>query len=189
MSLVYQMRLTGGAAIPTPNPHVSGQNAEIYLPFDVTGRTTITLDSVHVSNTGAGHTTVEQIQIQFFPTQSGSIDSSEKHSNLVLPVFGQTVTRLDNLDLRFFQHLSSSQSINPIVRCFEFNGNETLTPDVYIHLTFLVKDETLMPMGERGAAARALANNKFVSGGSVLESINDKVDTRQITNQMRTRFM
>ena len=183
------MRLTGGAAISPANPLVSGQNPEIYLPFDVTGKTTIQLESAHISNTGSNHAHVEQIQIQFFPTQSGSIDSSQKHSNLVLPIFGQTVTRLDNLALRFFQHLSSSQSINPIVRCFLFSGAETLTPDVHIHLLFTVKDETLMPMGERGAAARLLSNNKFVSGGSVLESINDKVDTRGITNQMRARFM
>ena len=182
------MRLVGGSAIASPSL-VPGQNPAIYLPFDITSKTSISLNLAHVSVTGVDASDVEQLQIQFFPTQSGSIDSSQKHTNLVLPTLGQTITRMDSLDLQFFQHLTSSQAISPVVTCVKFDGTRTLNPSVHVHLSFTIEDQTMMPMGQRGAQSRSFANNKFVSGGSVLESINDKVDTTQITNQMRARFM
>jgi hypothetical protein len=173
MKLLYHMRLLASNDLPSTD-RASGTNSAIYLPFDVNGHTSIRMKDVHVSNTGTGNTSVEQLRIRFFSQQAGALASSERHHDFVVPVMGRSDLHLMNCDYDFFQHLSSSQNISPSVKAYTFAGAQTITSDIYVHLVFEVTDH-IDTMGSSGAAGRNIANAPSMAGGSVLESMNDKV--------------
>lgn len=122
----------------------STSGSPVHLPFDLSENTTIVVRRVDCSISGVGFESCERVELHLFGQQTGAITSNIDSTDVIIPTFGQNVTRMDHgfiLDL----HHVNSRRCTPSLTLFQANGAAppaTVTATVFVLLDIHQVDKT-----------------------------------------------
>jgi len=139
----------------------SKNGGAVHLPFQLSHGSSVYIRriDVHLKGAANGDTTdmaanVESVHVNLFGTHSTGIASTEGSNDLIVPVFGQSITRQEHTVRHPIDNLSLADSITPSVKAFKFDGTAyTLTADRKAIVYLLLEVEK-----ERDVSGRQGAN-------------------------------
>jgi len=108
--MLYSLRVT-----------TTTSGTSVHLPFEIDERSTIVVRRVDCHLTGTGFDACERVELHLFGIHSGAISSNVDTSDVIVPTFGQAVTRIDQgfvLDL----HHAQSRRCSPTLTLLQSNG-------------------------------------------------------------------